>query len=310
MKTLISIIILILFAFNLIAQVPQKMSYQAVVRTNSNALIVSKVVGMQISILQGTANGLAVYVETQTPTTNANGLASFEIGTGTIIKGTFTAIDWASGTYFVKIETDPNGGSAYSISGTSQLTSVPYALYSANGTPGPQGPKGETGGYQKHFIGEEYGGGIVFYVYDDGQHGLIASKESLGGWPWQIGPKKLTGATGDGLGAGFMNTILIIAASIGENPNEIYAAKVCADYIIIENGTSYGDWYLPSRYELRLLINQRNIFSGSDAIHLELNHWSSTEVLIPVGGAWNILGDHDFVEGTYTGDYVRPIRSF
>ncbi len=111
------------------AQSPEKMSYQAVVRNSSNQLVTNHAVGMRISILQGTANGTAVYTETQTPTSNANGLVTLEIGGGSIISGTFVSIDWSNGPYFLKTETDPTGGTNYSITGTSQLLSVPYALY-------------------------------------------------------------------------------------------------------------------------------------------------------------------------------------
>jgi uncharacterized protein (TIGR02145 family) len=106
------------------AQAPQKMTYQAVVRNASSQLVTSKTVGMKISILQGSASGTVVYTETQTPTTNANGLLSVEIGnTG------FSSIDWAAGTYFLKTEIDPAGATNYTITGTSQILSVPYALY-------------------------------------------------------------------------------------------------------------------------------------------------------------------------------------
>ncbi len=130
-KTTLLLIFLVIFQ-SANAQVPQKMSYQAVVRNGSNALIVSAPVGMKISLLQGSASGTAVYVETQTPTTNSNGLVSLEIGTGSIVSGTFSGINWANGPYFIKTETDPLGGTNYTISGTSQLTSVPYALFAAN----------------------------------------------------------------------------------------------------------------------------------------------------------------------------------
>jgi hypothetical protein len=113
----------------LLAQAPEKMSYQAVVRDASNALVATQAVGMQISILQTTATGTAVYVETQSPTTNINGLVSIEIGSGTVVSGTFNSIDWSNGPYFIKTETDPTGGITYSITGTSQLMSVPYALH-------------------------------------------------------------------------------------------------------------------------------------------------------------------------------------
>lgn len=111
------------------AQTPEKMSYQAVIRNSSNTLVTNSLIGMRISILQTSPSGTAVYVETQTPTTNANGLVSIEIGNGTVISGNFSSINWSNGPYFVKTETDPNGGSSYSISGTSQLLSVPYALH-------------------------------------------------------------------------------------------------------------------------------------------------------------------------------------
>jgi hypothetical protein len=114
------------------AQAPQKMSYQAVIRNASNALVSNTAVGIQISILQTTATGAAVFVESHTPTTNANGLATIEIGGGTVVSGDFTTIDWAAGPYFIKTETDPTGGTNYTIAGTSQLLSVPYALASAD----------------------------------------------------------------------------------------------------------------------------------------------------------------------------------
>jgi len=111
------------------AQAPQKMSYQAVLRNANNTLVSNTPVAMRVSVLQGSASGTAVYVERHTLTTNINGLATFEIGSGTIISGSFATINWASGQYFVKTETDPAGGTNYTISGTSQLLSVPYALY-------------------------------------------------------------------------------------------------------------------------------------------------------------------------------------
>lgn len=131
-----------------LAQAPERMSYQAVVRNSLNSLITGTTVGMRLSILQGSATGPSVYVETQTPTTNANGLATVQIGGGTLVSGNFGTIDWANGPYFLKTETDPLGGTNYTITGSSQLLSVPYAMYSAtsgSSTPGPQGPAGPQG---------------------------------------------------------------------------------------------------------------------------------------------------------------------
>jgi hypothetical protein len=132
MKKIILLLAATIVTLILFAQAPQKLSYQAVIRNASNVLISNTTVGMRISILQGSATGAAVYVETQTPTTNTNGLAIIEIGTGTVITGTFAAINWSTGLYWIKTETDPAGGTAYNIIGINQLLSVPYALFAAS----------------------------------------------------------------------------------------------------------------------------------------------------------------------------------
>ncbi len=112
----------------LLAQAPEKMSYQAVVRDGLNKLITNHAVGMRISIIRTSAIGTVVYKETQTPTSNLNGLVTIEIGTGTTTD-VFSSIDWSKGPYFIKTEIDPSGGTTYSITATTQLLSVPYALY-------------------------------------------------------------------------------------------------------------------------------------------------------------------------------------
>ncbi len=119
--------------FNLAAQQPQQFSYQTVVRGSDNLLVVNKMIGIRISLLQGSENGDVVYVEKHTPSTNANGLASIAIGTGSNVLGNFSAINWSKGPYFIKTETDPAGISNYSLTTISQLLSVPYALYAGNG---------------------------------------------------------------------------------------------------------------------------------------------------------------------------------
>ena len=146
-KILVSVFVC-LFSLNALAQAPEKMSYQAVVRDNANALVLDKVVGMRISILRGSASGTPAYVETQSPRSNTNGLVTLEIGAGTVVSGSFAGLNWSTGPYFIQTEIDPSGGSNYSILGVSQLVSVPYALYaktSGSSTPGPAGPAGATG---------------------------------------------------------------------------------------------------------------------------------------------------------------------
>jgi hypothetical protein len=126
-------------------QAPQKMSYQAIIRNSNDSLLISTPVGMRISLVQGTPSGTVVFSETQTATTNANGLVSLQIGMGTVVTGTFACIDWAAGPYYVKTETDLTGGTNYTIISSNELMSVPYALFSANGPTGAQGPAGPQG---------------------------------------------------------------------------------------------------------------------------------------------------------------------
>lgn len=158
MKRVFLIVLIFFMAAGAWAQAPQKMSYQAIIRNASNVVVASSTVGIKISIVKGTPNGTAVFAERHTKSTNANGLLSLEIGSGTVLSGNFSAIDWGNGPYFIKTETDPLGGTNYSIVGATELLSVPYALYATSsgnssnvgpagptGAPGPQGPIGMTG---------------------------------------------------------------------------------------------------------------------------------------------------------------------
>ena len=121
---------LLLCVCSLMAQAPERFSYQAVVRDASNHLITGASVCVRVSVLQGSVTGNTIYSETQSTVTNANGLMTLEIGGGTNQTGTFSAINWGYGPYFLKTEIDPAGGTNYSISSVQQLLSVPYALYS------------------------------------------------------------------------------------------------------------------------------------------------------------------------------------
>jgi hypothetical protein len=140
--------IFLLLGSGLYAQVPDYISYQAVVRDAAGKLVENKPVGIRISILQGSASGTAVYRETHSVSSNVNGVMSLLIGSGAVGSGTFSAIAWSSGVYFVKTEIDPAGGNAYTVTSVTQLLSVPYALYaktSGSSTPGPQGAQGIQG---------------------------------------------------------------------------------------------------------------------------------------------------------------------
>lgn len=133
MNKLLQIFFFLLLPFSLFAQIPNKMSYQAIIRNSSSILLINQTVGIRISILQGSVNGNVIFEETHSVSTNASGLISIEIGSGINLSGSIASINWANGPYFLKTETDPAGGSSYSISGTTPLISVPYAFLSGNG---------------------------------------------------------------------------------------------------------------------------------------------------------------------------------
>ena len=128
MKKFLPLVVFLICSYVAFAQTPEKMSYQAIVRDANNILLVDKLVGIQVSILQNSETGSEVYIETHSVVTNMNGLVVLEIGMG-VTSYDFSSLDWTNGPYFVKIETDPNGADNYTISGVSQLMSVPFALY-------------------------------------------------------------------------------------------------------------------------------------------------------------------------------------
>jgi hypothetical protein len=136
------------FLTNASAQVPQKINYQAVARDAAGKIIPSKNISVRFSIRENGTTGTVVYSETQSLATNPYGVFSASIGSGTIVSGAMASINWGSGDKYLQVEFDPNGGNSYTDMGASQLLSVPFAMYSANGTPGatgPQGPQGPVG---------------------------------------------------------------------------------------------------------------------------------------------------------------------
>lgn len=307
MKRIITICATILMTASVFAQSPEKMSYQAVVRDGSNNLVTSSTIGMRISVMQGSVSGTAVYVETQTPTSNANGLVSLEIGTGTTTDN-FSNIDWANGPYFIKTETDPTGGTNYTITGTSQLLSVPYALYAKRAENVPT-----------YTIGDFAQGGIVFWLDETGQHGLAVAKSPYGGGTgvrWYAGTYGVTQAKGDGPYSGEANNQIIISSqvAIGDDAN-IFAARAANEVQITENGITYGDWYLPSKSELNLIYQNISIINATatangGGINATTSYWSSTE--IDSSTAWKQY----FGDGTQQSDnkqsspWILIIRSF
>jgi hypothetical protein len=130
-KLLISLGALIFIPIILSAQVPGAFKYQAVARDNSGQIIPGRDVSLRISIIQGNPLGTVIYSEIHDIQTNTFGLINLEVGNGTIVSGTFLEIKWGDDKYYLKVEMDPDGGTTFNEMGTSQILSVPYALYAS-----------------------------------------------------------------------------------------------------------------------------------------------------------------------------------
>src|SRR4051812_44136144 len=128
--------------FHMKAQAPQGMNYQAIARDPSGAILVYQHIALRFTITNGNG-GSTLYQETDTTTTNQFGLFSLNVGNGTPIGSPFSSINWGSVTPWMSVEMDPAGGSTYHYMGSSQLLSVPYALYAASGNQGPPGIDGD-----------------------------------------------------------------------------------------------------------------------------------------------------------------------
>lgn len=147
-KILLTLTFFTTLIVGVVAQAPNSLNYQAVVRNSTGVVLANANVSLRFTIHDGSSAGATVYQETKTLTTNQFGLATHQIGSGTVVSGTIAGVAWGSGSKWLQVELDPAGGSTYTDMGTTQLVSVPYALYAANspaGSTGPTGPTGSTG---------------------------------------------------------------------------------------------------------------------------------------------------------------------
>jgi len=285
MKREVLSIILAFICILINAQAPESFSYQAIVRNTEGQPLVTQDIIFLFSIIKTTTGGTVVYTENHAVETNQFGLVTLAIGNGTDKTGNFTTIDWGADVYFLNVQVDI-GDAIFVDMGTTQLLSVPYALHAKIA---------ET--ITAHYIGESYGGGKVFYVYDNGQHGLIAATaDQSTGIFW--GSFTATNAVRDGVFAGQYNTERTI---INEGAGS-YATQICANY----QGGGYGDWYLPSKSELNLLYLQKSMVGGFTSNW----YWSSSEY--DNNSAWGQNfsdGSQSNTDKGYT-DRVRAVRSF
>ena len=303
--------------------VPESFFYQAIVRNAIGQALDSQSVSVRVSILKGSETGNAVYVETHTATTNASGQIGLQVGGGIVLSGLMSQINWLAGPYFIKTETDTIGGSNYSINSISQIQSAPYALFAANGPAGPQGPQGPVGGQGPiglagpigqpgpkgptgtpgnggftHYVGEKFGGGVVYHVYKDAsgaEHGLIVSITNQGvNKTWSNVINSPTNGKSSHNGLANSNAVVAQTGHLSS------AARLCLNFV----SGGFSDWYLPSKLELQMIAkNLYNInkslstISGASELFVPQDnyYWSSTEYTLET--AWRL----------YAGCYLKTI---
>lgn len=256
MKIILSSVISCCLVMLASAQSPNQLQYQAIIRNASGAVVSNQAVGMSVSLLKSSASGTVVYAETHRDTTTNNGLVTVEIGAGTVVSGSFASVNWGQGPYFIKTETDITGGTNYQLISTTQLLSVPYALY-AQSSSLKYSAAGDT-----LFSGKEYvivpgisaANGSAVIAGSPGVTTSVASSvttvsASIGGEVISVGASAVTSrgicygtsanptitnstvASGSGLGSFTINIP-------GLNPATTYYARA---YATNASGTSYGN---------------------------------------------------------------------
>ncbi|RZM18990.1 MAG: DUF1566 domain-containing protein, partial [Pedobacter sp.] len=299
--------------FIALAQVVPGVAYQSLIREDGE-VAVNKAVVLRISVFQGASTGSPIYRETHSLSTNVEGIVSYVIGSGTPLIGVFSEIDWSNGPLFMKEEVGFGAHGNYPSEKVSKLNSVPYAL-SASTVEGITDVKQVAPTLYK--VGDLAHGGIVFYVDPLSNSGLVCAIADLPARSWYNGVNKAVYTTGDGFGAGKMNSVLQVALQGGDNATASFAAKSCLDYKATQAGVSYGDWYLPSKWELnqmrshREVINETALKIGGTSFSEGYLYWSSSE--FDNSRAWwqrfDATGLQSFDTKNYTLE-IRPIRAF
>lgn len=346
------IVLIPLMVFNtLYGQVSNrdKIHYQAVVFDATGQIVVNETVGVKISLLADSETGDVVYAETHSTLTDKRGMLALDIGGGTTLQGQYDTIDWAGGKFFLKTEIDLQGGSNYSLTGIQNLMSVPFALHAkrmqemdpifSNSVAtsitssdtmawnnkqnhliaaGGINISNDTISYmnKKHYIGELYGGGVVFWVDETGEHGLIVGMVDIGGYvTWSNLFFSSASQDIDWTLDGATNTVAII----NQPGHTASAAKFCADYTNDDYGTGiFDDWYLPSVSELSLLASK--LFEvqkamGSDGnddttINHYRGYWSSSEYSSSEALGILLATKKIMFNKKFGKNFIRPIRAF
>lgn len=289
---------------------PAAFSYSAVARNAQNNPIANTTIGIQITLLKTSPTGTSVYSENHFVNTDQFGLFNLTVGGGAVQSGSMSAIDWSNDNYYLKVGMDANGGTNFLVMGTTQLLSVPYALYakSAGTVSG-----GGSGGNFIHYIGEQFGGGVIFHLWKDAQgveHGLIVDKTDLStSQVWSNRDTSLIGASAQSSWDGLSNSNAIV----GQAGHTSSAAALCL------NSTNSGqsDWYLPSLQELNMLWNNyytvaRSIsqIAGATQLGNNANYWSSSEDFAYSAWLFSFANGNAYNGYKDTTYYVRAVRAF
>jgi hypothetical protein len=342
MRKFYSILAALFLTSALFAQIPQKMSYQAIIRDAASNLVANQGIGMRLTILDAMN---PVFVETHSATTDVNGLVTVTVGAGTPVTGTLATVNWGSGVFTIKTETDISalGGTTYTVIGTSDVMSIPYALYvktaadatfsgdyndlllnkpvmdgsetkvnagtrmtvTGNGTVATPYVISATplvGGFT-HYLGEDVGDGIIFYIYtgsDGKERALVANyNETVAEMQ-----NPVSTTYGDKMYDGFYNTFRYI-----NSPARTYVESLGPE------------WYVPAIDELsymwqnRFHLNQglNDHGAGAAMLTVDARYVSSTEWPGGSGRVYSFDFLHANSDNSYskanTGTIVRAIRT-
>ncbi len=193
MKRILTLAFLFATSF-VFGQAPQAINYQGIARDLTGNPLISQAIGLQLTIHNSSATGPVDYQETFAVTTNQFGLYAVQIGRGAPVSGTFSSIAWGTVSHYLEVAMDPTGGNAYVAAGTSELISVPYALYAeTSGMGGPTGATGPTG-----IVGATGAIGVTGPLGATGTVGATGATGSTGltGANGATGTTGLMGATG------------------------------------------------------------------------------------------------------------------
>lgn len=276
------------------AQAPQRFNYQAVARDQAGTPLSNQTVGFRFSILQGGENGTVVYSETQSLATNDFGLVNTSVGSGTVQSGNFSAINWGSNSFFLKVEMDPAGGNSYNLIGSNQLLSVPYALHSGSSASAPVNAWGLTGASgttpASNYIGTSDNQDFVFKRNNIHSGHVTGSNTAVG---YLSLPYSSAASFNTAFGANALGSI-----TNGEF-NVAMGASTLASNATGSNNTAVGNFVLNSNTN-----GYSNVAVGSNAMNTNTTGYNNTVVGAnafdnSTAGNFNtVVGYNAFTDGT------------